>query len=134
MVDAAQLRLLQRLLAVVVLISVVHYGDNYWNWADYPQPDSGPAPSQAVVGISWFVYAALAAAGYLLFTRGRVRAAAVCLALYSTSGLIGVGHFTVEGAFDMPLWRQAHIVADIAGGIAILAFCLWVVRRSPRPA
>ena len=124
-----ELRLLQVLLGLAVLASIVHYVDNFLNYADYPEPTSGPAPSRTVVGVSWFLFTAFGAAGLVLFARGRIAAAAACLAVYSISGLIGVGHYTVPGAFDMPWWRQAHVVADFSSGVAILAFVVWAVRR-----
>ena len=129
------LRILLPLLAVAVAISVVHYTDNALNYDAYPQPTTGPAPSQGLIAGAWFGFTALAAAGYVLLRRGRVKAAALCLALYSGSGLVGLGHYTVPGATSMPVWRQAHIVADIACGVAVFAFALWLARRPPdRPA
>jgi hypothetical protein len=125
-------RSLRVLLAVAVAVSVVHYADNFFNYADYPQPTSGPAPSQGVVGASWFVFTAFAAAGYWLYRDGRRRAAALCLAVYSGSGLVGFGHYTVDGATSMPWWRQAHIVADILCGIAVLAFAFAATRAEGR--
>ena len=125
-------RFLIGLMAVAVLVSIVHYTDNYVNWADYPQPDSGPAPSKNTVGISWFVVTAFGVAGLVLYLRGWFAPALACLAAYSLSGLIGIGHYTVEGATDMPWWRQLHVAADIACGVAILAFVVWALRRRRR--
>lgn len=109
--------------AVAVVVSVVHYVDNYVNYADYPVPGPDaaiPAPSDTVVGLAWFVFTAAGAWGVWNLLRGRVVPAVVGLAFYSVSGLIGIGHYTVSGALDMPLWRQAHVVADIALGVTIL--------------
>lgn len=128
-VNRRELQLLLGVLGVAFLVSIVHYADNFANYADYPQPTSGSAPSQDTVGISWFVFTAFGVAGLLLFLRGQVAAAAAGLALYSVSGLVGLGHYTVPGALDMPWWRQVHIVADIACGIAVFAFAVWVVWR-----
>lgn len=122
-------RALHALLAVAVLVSIVHYVDNVANFPDYPEPTSGPAPSRGVIAASWFLFTAFAAGAVLLLQRGRLAAAAGCLAVYSVSGLVGFGHYTVEGATDMPWWRQAHIVADIACGLAILACAVWLARR-----
>lgn len=120
---------LKLLLAVAVLVSIVHYVDNVANFADYPKPTSGPAPSQGVIAASWFVFTAAGAAGLVLFIRDRIRAAAAALAVYSMSGLVGLGHYTVPGAFDMPWWRQLHVVADIACGAAVFGFAIWAVLR-----
>ena len=125
----AAMRGLRALLAVAVLVSIVHYTDNTPDYDAYPQPTSGPAPSRALVAASWFGFTAFAVAAYLLLRRGRRTAAVACLALYAGSGLVGIGHYTVAGATEMAWWRQAHIVADIACGVAILAYAIWLIRR-----
>jgi hypothetical protein len=133
-VPAATLRAARVLLGVAIAVSVVHYVDNFANWADYPHPPSGPDPSRAVIAGAWVVFTASALAGYVLLRRGHVTAAALCLALYSGSGLVGLAHYTVEGATDMPWWRQAHVLADILCGVAVLLFAVRLVRRPPVPA
>ena len=45
-VPDATLRTLRELLAVAIAVSVVHYADNVAKFADYPEPESGPAPSR----------------------------------------------------------------------------------------
>ncbi|MFT4188268.1 MAG: hypothetical protein QM621_06760 [Aeromicrobium sp.] len=127
MSDEPPLRGTRTILVVVALafvVSIVHYVDNVANYADYPQPPADaalPAPSDTVIALAWFVLTAVGAWGVLNVLRRRVVPAAVGLAFYSASGLIGVGHYTVPGATDMPWWRQAHVVADIGLGAAILA-------------
>ncbi len=65
--------------------------------------------------------------------RRRVLPAVVGLAVYSVSGLIGIGHYTVPGAGDMPWWRHVHVVADIVLGLAILVLAaLLFVRNRDR--
>ncbi len=122
-------RTLLALLAAAFVVSVVHYADNYLNYDAYPVPTSGPSPSAGVVLGSWFVFTAFGLAGLAYFTRGRVLAAAACLGVYSISGLVGLAHYSVPGATGMPWWRQAHIAADIACGVAVLGFAFWSVRR-----
>lgn len=121
------------LLGVAVLVSVVHYVDNYLNYDDYPLPGPDaavPAPSATLVAVGWFVFTASGAAGLLLWFRRHITSAAVALTGYSVSGLIGIAHYTAPGASDMVWWRQAHIVADIVCGVAVLAFALWAARYS----
>lgn len=127
------LRRLTLLLAIAVAVSVVHYVDNVVNFDDYPEPTSGPAPSATLIAVSWFAFTAAAVAGWRWLRDGRVQAAAAALAFYSVSGLVGFGHYTVDGAADMPAWRQAHIVLDIACGIAVVAFAIGLVRAQRRP-
>jgi hypothetical protein len=58
------------------------------------------------------------------------------LAVYSISGIIGIGHYAADGMTDAVWWRQAHVVADIALGLAVFAFAVWAatpaLERSPR--
>lgn len=129
-------RVLLGLLAVAFVVSVVHYLDNYVNYADYPQPgpDDPPAPSATVIGLSWFVFTAFGGLAVWWWLRGSVVRAATALTVYSVSGLIGLGHYTVPGATEMPWWRQGHVVLDIVCGALVLGFALWAVlnRRGAR--
>jgi hypothetical protein len=128
-------RIMGVLLATAVAVSVVHYVDNVVNYDDYPVPgpDSTiPAPSAGLIVVAWFVFTASGALGVWFWVQRRVTAAAVALTGYSVSGLIGFGHYTAPGAWDMVWWRQAHVIADILCGIAILGFALWTARSAPR--
>jgi hypothetical protein len=71
--------------------------------------------------------------GLVLLYRERVSAAAACLAIYSISGLIGLGHYMVPGVGELPWWRHAHIFADIACGVAIVVSAVWLRRRFRPP-
>ena len=126
---ARPLRTLQAILVVAVVVSVVHYTDNFVNFDDYPPPRSLPDPGAASIPIAWVLFTGAGLAGYLLFRRAISTPALVLLAVYSGSGLIGIGHYLVPGAFDMPWWRQLHVGLDIACGVAVLAFVAWTTRH-----
>lgn len=121
------MKVLNAVFWTAVAVSIVHYTDNYFNYSDFPEDEGGP--TKTVVGIAWFVFTAAGLAGYVLYRRGRIRLASALLAFYSVSGLIGIGHYTVDGMTDAVWWRQAHVVADILLGIAVLAFAIWSVRE-----
>lgn len=121
-------RVLGAILAVAVAVSIVHYTDNYANFSDYPPAPSDVPSSAGLVLGAWFVFTAAGLAGYLLFRRGPSNLALIMLALYSGSGLIGIGHYLVPGATSMPWWRQAHVCFDIAAGAAVFAFAIWAAR------
>lgn len=123
----AGLRPLLALITVAFVVSIVHYTDNTINYADYPQSEPGgvPNPPDWIIAPSWFVFTAFGVLGLWLFLRGRVAAAAVAVAAYSGSGLIGFGHYAVPGATNMVWWRQAHIIADITCGVLLFAFAMW---------
>ena len=126
----AALRPLLVLISVAFVVSVVHYIDNTVNYDAYPQAEPGsalPNPSVQVVGGAWFVFTAFGALGLWWFLRGRITAAAVAIAIYSGSGLVGFGHYAAPGATDLVWWRQTHIVADIICGVLLFAFALWSV-------
>jgi hypothetical protein len=120
---AKALRLLTVLLGVAILVSVVHYADNYFNYEDFPHGD-GPEPSAGLVLAAWFILTPLGIAGWVFFRRGDYATAGLLLMAYSFSGLVGIGHFTVGGMTDEPALRLAHVVADILLGVAIFAFGL----------
>jgi hypothetical protein len=122
-------RVLTAILAVAVVVSIVHYTDNYANFSDYPASDaSRSVTSPTGVIVAWFAFTAAGLAGYLLFRRSPSNLALVLLAVYSGSGLIGIGHYTVPGALSMPWWRHAHVCLDIASGIAMFCFVMWAAR------
>lgn len=59
--------------------------------------------------------------------------AAALLAVYSLSGLVGLGHYRAPGISELAWWRHAHIWVDIVCGAAVLAFAGWSVHRHRRP-
>lgn len=113
-----------------VVVSVVHYTDNYFNYSDFPQSESLPDPPKTLVGAAWFVYTGVGLVGYWLYRSGEERIAAACIAFYSISGLVGLGHYGAEGMIDEPWWRQSHVVADVLLGVAVLAVAWRIARES----
>lgn len=130
---AQSLRVLNFVFWTAVVVSMVHYTDNYVAYESFPQSDSLPNPSAITVLISWFVFTAAGLTGYALFRQQRYRPASLFLALYSVSGLVGIGHYTVGGMTDAVWWRQAHVIADILLGIAVFVFTVFTARRLDPP-
>lgn len=137
---ARAVRILTGLLAAAIAVSVVHYADNVVNYADFPLDGPVPDPSRGLVAGAWFAFTVAGIAGYVLFRRGPSTRALALLAFYSGSGLVGFGHYTVPGATDMPVARQAHVVADILVSLAMVGFVAWAARnrdlspsRAPTP-
>jgi hypothetical protein len=122
-----------RAIAAVVLVamavSIVHYTDNYTAYEAYPTSETLPNPSAGLIAFAWFFFTAFAIAGLVFLRRGRDTAAGISLAVYSGSGLVGIGHYAVGGTGDFPWWRHAHITADILLGLAVLACAVHLVRR-----
>src|SRR5215207_10099060 len=85
----------------------------------------------AAIVAAWIIFTAFGVLGLRLLLRGQGKPAAWLFGLYASSGLIGVGHYLVEGATDMVWWRQLHVCADIACGIVILLIAIRLGRTSP---
>lgn len=130
--EARARRLLKVIFAAAVAVSIVHYTDNYFNYHDYPRSKTLPNPSAFLVALGWFAFTASGVVGYVLFMREPSKLSLIFLALYSGSGLIGFAHYSIPGAIHMPWWRQAHIVADITCGIAMVAFVFWAQANGRR--
>lgn len=128
------LKLLNVVFFAAVSVSVVHYTDNYLAFDRYPSGGPAPEITADVIWIAWVVLTAFGVAGYVLYRRGRIVAASGLLAVYSISGLIGLGHYSAPGTSELAWWRHAHIWADIACGAAVLAFAVWSVRVERRRA
>lgn len=113
------------LVCSAVVLSAIHYTDNYVNFDLYPQdPDAVLTVARDSVWISWLVFVGFAIAAWRLWQRGSVRAACICLSVFSISGLISLGHYTAPGMSELATWRHVFIWVDITLGATILAFAL----------
>jgi hypothetical protein len=123
------LRALNVVFFAAVASSLVHYTDNYLAFDRFPDGGPGPQISADSIWIAWLVFTAFGVAGYLQYRRGRIELGAGLLAVYSLSGLIGLGHYTAPGMSELAWWRHVHIWTDILCGSAVLAFAVWSVRQ-----
>lgn len=112
---------------VAVASSVVHYADNYLAFERFPDGGPGPDISADTIWIAWVVFTAFGVAGYAAYRRGQVRGGAALFAVYSLSGLVGLGHYTAPGMSELAWWRHVHIWVDIVCGFVILAYAIWSV-------
>lgn len=125
-------RLLNIVFFTAVAVSIVHYADNYLAFERYPSGGPGPEITADTIWIAWVVFTAFGIAGYVRYRRGQVRSACALLAVYSLSGLVGLGHYSAPGMSELAWWRHAHIWADILCGAAVLAFAVWAARGDAR--
>lgn len=65
-------RVLSVLFPLAVVVSVVHYTDNFLAYDLYPQSEVLPDPSEGLVLASWFVFTAFGVAGYLAYQQRRI--------------------------------------------------------------
>ena len=124
------IRLLNIVFFTAVASSLVHYTDNYLAFDRFPNDGVGPSITADSVWIAWIIFTAFGVAGYVLYRRGQIRQGSALLAVYSISGLIGIGHYTASGMSELAWWRHVHIAADFLCGVAVLTFAIWSVRQT----
>jgi hypothetical protein len=127
------LTVLRVLLAVAVAESFVHYLDNTLRYSDYTGPNPPAATSwiaQWMIPAAWVVFTAFGVVGYRRFREGRWQQAAACLAIYSASGLVSIGHYVGISVNDLSVFQNTFVFLDIAAGFAVLAFAIWTARQA----
>jgi hypothetical protein len=122
--------LFRTVVLVAFAISVMHYTDNYLRFDEYPNdvPDLVTRPS---IPAAWVVFTLFAAAAWVLYDRGERRRAAVCLGVYSLSGLIGPVHYTSGAMSEFDAFQHVNIGLDTVAGVACLALAVRLWRRAP---
>ena len=124
------IKLLNIVFFSAVASSLVHYTDNYLAFDRFPKDGVGPSITADSVWIAWIIFSAFGVVGYVLYRRGDIRLGSALLAVYSISGLIGIGHYTASGMSELAWWRHVHIGVDFLCGGAVLTFAVWSVRQS----
>ena len=130
--DARSTAVLFRVLLAGVLLTAVHYTDNYLYFDEYPQPAS-LRPWQ--IYAAWTLLTAVGVAGYRLFKSGYVAPAYVCLVVYSYTGTSSLGHYLYGPLSELSAKQHVFILVDGLTGLAVLAFVAWSIvvrRRGPR--
>jgi hypothetical protein len=117
-------------LVTAFLLSIVHYVDNTVRFDDYT-PDPGLI-TRPLIPLAWVVFTAFGVWGYLQYRRGDDRKAAVGLAVYSVSGLIGPLHFTEVSPSDFDWFQNLFVVLDTLAGVAVFAIACTLALRSQK--
>jgi len=103
---------------VALLLSVVHYIDNTVRFDDYTGGKSGFV-TRPMIPLSWVLFVAAGVAGYRALVQGNRTRGGWLLAVYSVSGLVGVGHFTTVSPSDFSAFQLTFIVLDFLAGLAM---------------
>src|SRR5215207_6184805 len=111
-------------LGTAFLLSIVHYVDNTIRFDDY-SPDPGLITRPAIP-IAWVVFTAFGVWGYLQLRRGDDARAALGLAVYSASGLVGPFHYTTVSPSDFDWFQNLFVVLDSLAGVAVLLVAAWL--------
>jgi hypothetical protein len=122
-------RWVELVLGTAFVLSIVHYVDNTVRFDDY----SGGAsfPTQAMIPISWVVFTAFGIWGYVQYRHGEWARAAIGLAVYSVSGLIGPLHFTAVSPSDFDWFQNLFVVLDSLAGLAVFVIACLLALRAP---
>ncbi len=120
--DARHVTALFRVLLAGIVLTTVHYVDNYLYFDEYPQPAS---LRRWHVYAGWLLLTAVGVAGHRLYVTGRELPAYGCLVVYSYTGLSSLGHY-LYGAFgEFTAKQHVFILVDGLTGAAVIAFVVW---------
>lgn len=116
---------LWHMLAFCIVATGFHFADNVLRFEDYPEPD-GLTPGEAVA--FWFAQTAFGVAG--AFVRGW--AGRAMLLGYGALGLLGLGHYTLDGAEHMDALMHTTIALEGIAGVALIVWVLtWPMPSQP---
>jgi len=123
-----ELMVLRVLLGTAIAVSFVHYLDDTLRYTDYTGPNP-PAVTAWIAAwmlpVAWVLFTAAGLLGYRRFRQRQWTQAAICLGVYSISGLISLGHYLGISIEDLSVFQNTFVFADIALGAALLAFAVW---------
>lgn len=122
--DRRHVGTLFRVLVASVVLTTVHYSDNYLNFDSYPQPES---LQRWHVYAGWLVLTAIGVAGYALYERGHALPSYVCLVVYSYTGLSSLGHYLYGSMGEFTAKQHVFIAVDGLAGAAVITFVVWSV-------
>ena len=110
-----------------VLVTTLHYTDNYINLTEYPGPDW---IAKEVVVLAWVLFTLVGIAAYLLYRAGRAVESGLYLLAYSVTGLSGLGHYAHGAPEDFTAKMHAGIWADGLVGLAVAVLGVVILLRA----
>jgi hypothetical protein len=114
------------LIGMNVAASVAHYADNIVRFLSYPEP---PWLSPARVDAFWFVMTPFGVAAYVLYRRGRERAAFATSHVYAAMNLLVLGHYLVAPPWRLPLLINLLIAAEAAAAVLLVLYTARLQRQ-----
>ena len=124
-----ELTTVRRVFATAVLLSGVHYYDNTVRFEDYTggKTTASGFITRPVIPISLVLFTIAGVAGYRLLKQGNRGLGGSLLAVYSVSGLIGIGHFTTVSPSDFSAFQNTFIGLDFLAGLAVFIMAVRIV-------
>lgn len=116
-----ELATVRRVFSTAVALSAVHYYDNTVRFEDYTGGNASDGfITRPVIPISLVLFTTAGVAGYRALKAGHRRLAGTGLAVYSVSGLIGLGHYTTVSPSEFSAFQNTFIALDFLAGLAVL--------------
>jgi hypothetical protein len=108
-----------------LLLSLVHYIDNTVRYDDYTGGKSSFI-TRPMIPLSFVLFVAAGLAGYRALKQGNRTKGGWLLAVYSISGLVGVGHFSTVPPSDFSAFQLTFITLDFLAGLAVFVLAAMV--------
>jgi hypothetical protein len=123
----------RNVLIASIVITLLHYTDNYMSIDEYPQP--GWIHGETI-WLAWSLFTLVGIAGYLMYRDGKRVAAGIYLLVYSITGLSSLGHYQSGSMGDFTTRMHIFIWTDGLIGLLVAAFAVWILlsRRAPAPS
>jgi hypothetical protein len=122
--ERRRLTALKTILAAGILSTAIHYTHNFVAVNRYPGPKDLYTATRVAILVAWPLLTWIGLTGYRRYRERRYREAHVCLAVYSITGIVTLGHF-IYGSPRIPAFFYATLFTDALTGLAMLAFVLW---------
>ena len=122
--ESRRLTVLRVILAAGILSTAIHYTHNFVEVKLYPGPKDLYTLTRVAIVIAWPLLTWIGLMGYRRYREARYREARVCLAVYSVTGIVTLGHF-IYGNPKIPAFFYATLFTDFLTGLAVLCFALW---------
>lgn len=122
-----ELAIVRRVFVTALLLSVVHYIDNTVRYDDYTGGQDSFI-TRPMIPISWVLFVAAGIAGYRFLKQGNRSLGGWLLAVFSLSGLVGVGHFTTVSPSEFSAFQNVFIALDFLAGLAVFVVAVRAVR------
>lgn len=123
------------LVSAGIVVSVVHYVDNFVRWSDFVPSDPADVTFSFIqrwtIPVAWIAFTACALLALRALRQRRWERVAAWLGAYSVSGLIGFGHYIDVPASQLSAFQNAHVILDGTLGLLLLALAVWIVARVP---
>lgn len=126
-------KVLTIVLVAAVVVSIVHYVDNTVRYDEFVSDDPNLVSrlvKRPLVPLAWVAFTAALVWAVRQYRAGRYDRAALGLAAYSGSGVVGLLHFTDVSPSDFDAFQLTHVIADIVLGFAVLGCAGWLALHS----